>query len=105
MRLPQISFINDGPGKPIGIDTFIGRRPIRAFGNSDGDQQMLEWTAAGSDPQVRLLVHHSDAAPEYAYDRQSPVGKLAKALDEAIRKGRIVVSMKDDWKQILAFQP
>jgi phosphoglycolate phosphatase-like HAD superfamily hydrolase len=105
MRLPQISFIDDGPGKPIGIDSFIGRRPILAFGNSDGDQQMLEWTAAGSDPHLMLLLHHTDAAREYAYDRQSAVGRLDKALDEAIAKGWIVVSMKEDWKQIFAFQP
>jgi phosphoglycolate phosphatase-like HAD superfamily hydrolase len=104
MRLPQIGFIDDGPGKPVGIDTYIGRRPILAFGNSDGDQQMLEWTAAGPDPHLMLLVHHTDAEREYAYDRQSSVGKLDKALDEAIAKGWTVVSMKDDWKQIFAFQ-
>jgi len=103
MRLPQISFIDDGPGKPIGIDTFIGRHPILAFGNSDGDQQMLEWTAAGSNPHLMLLLHHTDAAREYAYDRQSAVGRLDKALDEAIAKGWIVVNMKDDWRRIFAF--
>ncbi len=104
MRLPQIDFIDDGPGKPVGIDTFIGKRPIAAFGNSDGDQQMLEWTAAGPGPHLLLLVHHTDAQREYAYDRQSPVGKLDKALDEATAKGWTVVSMKDDWKKIFAFQ-
>jgi phosphoglycolate phosphatase-like HAD superfamily hydrolase len=103
-RLPQINFVDDGPGKPVGIDTFIGQRPIAAFGNSDGDQQMLEWTAAGSGPRFMLLVHHTDAAREYAYDRNSPVGKLDKALDEATAKGWTVVSMKDDWKKIFAFQ-
>jgi phosphoserine phosphatase len=104
MRLPQISFVDDGPGKPVGIDTFIGQRPIAAFGNSDGDQQMLEWTAAGSGPRFMLLVHHTDAAREYAYDRTSAVGKLDKALDEANAKGWTVVSMKDDWNKIFAFQ-
>lgn len=105
MRLPEISFVDDGPGKPVGIDTFIGQRPIAAFGNSDGDQQMLEWTAAGPGPRFMLLVHHTDAEREYAYDRKSSIGKLDKALDEANAKGWTVVSMKDDWKQIFAFQP
>jgi len=105
MRLPEISFVDDGPGKPVGIDTFIGQRPIAAFGNSDGDQQMLEWTAAGPGPRFMLLVHHTDAEREYAYDRKSSVGKLDKALDEANAKGWTVVSMKDDWKQIFTFQP
>jgi hypothetical protein len=104
MRLPQVSFIDDGPGKPVGIDTFIGQRPIAAFGNSDGDQQMLEWTAAGPGPRLMLLVHHTDAQREYAYDRNSSVGRLDKALDEANAKGWTVVSMKDDWKKIFAFQ-
>jgi hypothetical protein len=105
MRLPQINFIDDGAGKPVGINNFIGRRPILAFGNSDGDLQMLEWTAAGPGPRLMLLVHHTDAVREYAYDRQSSVGKLDKALDEATAKGWTVVSMKDDWKQIFSFQP
>ncbi len=104
MRLPQIGFLDDGPGKPVGIETFIGQRPIAAFGNSDGDQQMLEWTAAGHGPTFMLLVHHTDAQREYAYDRQSAVGKLDKALDEATAKNWTVVSMKDDWKKIFAFQ-
>jgi phosphoglycolate phosphatase-like HAD superfamily hydrolase len=104
MRLPQVSFIDDGPGKPVGIDNFIGQRPIAAFGNSDGDQQMLEWTAAGPGPRFMLLVHHTDAQREYAYDRNSSVGRLDKALDEANAKSWTVVSMKDDWKKIFAFQ-
>jgi hypothetical protein len=104
LRLPQVSFVDDGPGKPVGIDTFIGQRPIAAFGNSDGDQQMLEWTAAGPGPRLMLLVHHTDAQREYAYDRNSSVGRLDKALDEANAKGWTVVSMKDDWKKIFAFQ-
>ena len=104
MRLPEINFIDDGPGKPVGINQYIGLRPIAAFGNSDGDLQMLEWTAAGSGPRLMLLVHHTDGIREYAYDRQSSFGKLDKALDEANAKGWTVVSMKDDWKRIFAFQ-
>jgi hypothetical protein len=104
VRLPEINFIDDGPGKPVGVGQYIGRRPIAAFGNSDGDQQMLEWTAAGSGPRFMLLVHHTDGVREYAYDRKSAIGKLDKALDEATRKGWTVVDMKDDWKKIFAFQ-
>jgi phosphoglycolate phosphatase-like HAD superfamily hydrolase len=104
VRLPEINFIDDGPGKPVGINQYIGHRPIAAFGNSDGDLQMLEWTAAGSGPSFMLLVHHTDGVREYAYDRQSSFGKLDKALDEATAKGWTVVSMKDDWKRIFAFQ-
>jgi phosphoserine phosphatase len=104
LRLPEVNFIDDGPGKPEGINQYIGRRPIAAFGNSDGDLQMLEWTAAGSGPRFMLLVHHTDAVREYAYDRKSSFGKLDKALDEANAKGWTVVSMKDDWNQIFAFQ-
>jgi phosphoglycolate phosphatase-like HAD superfamily hydrolase len=104
MRLPQLNFLDDGTGKPVGIDNYIGKRPIAAFGNSDGDQQMLEWTAAGSGPRFMLLVHHTDAVREYAYDRNSSVGRLDKALDEANAKGWTVVNMKDDWKKIFAFQ-
>jgi hypothetical protein len=100
MRLPEINFIDDGPGKPVGINQFIGRRPIAAFGNSDGDQQMLEWTAAGGGARFMLLVHHTDAVREYAYDRKSSFGRLDKALDEANGKGWTVVDMKNDWKTI-----
>jgi haloacid dehalogenase-like hydrolase len=100
MRLPEINFIDDKEGKPVGINQYIGRRPIAAFGNSDGDQQMLEWTAAGDGPRLMLLVHHTDADREYAYDRQSSFGRLDKALDEANAKGWIVVDMKSDWKVI-----
>jgi len=102
-RLPDIDFVDDGPGKPVGIQKFIGRRPIAAFGNSDGDLQMLQWTAAGKGPRFMLLVHHTDAEREWAYDRQSPIGQLDKALDEAQRRGWTVVDMKKDWKKVFPF--
>ncbi len=100
LKIPEIEFVDDGAGKPVGIQTHIGRRPILAFGNSDGDQQMLEWTAAGGGARFMALVHHDDAAREWAYDRKSRVGKLDKAWDEAMTKAWTVVSMKDDWKAI-----
>jgi hypothetical protein len=103
-RQPAVAFIDDGPGKPVGIYRGIGRRPIAAFGNSDGDQQMLELTAAGDGRRLMLLVHHDDAAREFAYDRQSHIGKLDKAWDEAKARHWIVVSMKHDWKRIFAFE-
>jgi len=105
MREPGVFFANDGDGKPVGIQQHIGRRPIAAFGNADGDQQMLEWTAGGSGARLALLVHHTDAEREVAYDRTSPVGKLDKALDEAKAKGWLVASMKDDWKTIFPALP
>ena len=104
IREPKIDFIDDGPGKPVGIHKYIGRRPIFAFGNSDGDQQMLEWTAAGSGARFMGLVWHTDASREWAYDRQSHVGRLDKALDEARQKGWTVVDMKKDWKRIYPFE-
>jgi haloacid dehalogenase-like hydrolase len=100
VRLPEVDFVDDGEGKPVGINKFIGRRPIAAFGNSDGDLQMLQWTAASKGPRLMLIVHHTDVEREYAYDRDSQVGKLAKALDEAFAKGWTVVDMKRDWKTI-----
>jgi phosphoglycolate phosphatase-like HAD superfamily hydrolase len=100
VKLPEIDFIDDKEGKPVGIQTHIGRRPIAAFGNSDGDLQMLQWTAAGPGARFCLYVHHDDAAREWAYDRKSPIGQLDKGLDEAAAKGWTVVSMKDDWKTI-----
>jgi phosphoglycolate phosphatase-like HAD superfamily hydrolase len=102
-RGPRFSFIDDGPGKPVGIYEYIGRRPVAAFGNSDGDLQMLQITAAGPGRRLIVLVHHDDAEREYAYDRHSQVGKLDKAWDEAKAKGWIVVSMKSDWKQVFGF--
>jgi hypothetical protein len=103
-RLPAIDFIDDGPGKPVGIQKFIGRRPVAAFGNSDGDHQMFQWTAAGEGTRFMLLVHHTDAEREWAYDRQSLIGRLDKALDEALRRGWTVMDMKKDWKKIFPFQ-
>ncbi len=103
MRLPEINFIDDGAGKPVGINQHIGRRPIAAFGNSDGDLQMLQWTMGGSGPRFALIVHHTDAEREWAYDRNSRIGRLDKALDEALAKGWTVVDMKNDWKTIFPF--
>jgi phosphoserine phosphatase len=104
VRQPKIEFIDDGPGKPVGINKFIGRRPILAFGNSDGDQQMLQWTAAGSGARLMGLVHHTDAEREWAYDRKSHIGRLDKALDEATARGWVVADMKQSWKMIYTFQ-
>jgi hypothetical protein len=100
VKLPAINFIDDKDGKPIGIHQHIGRRPVAAFGNSDGDLQMLQWTAAGSGSRFCLYVHHTDAEREYAYDRNDSLARLDKGLDEAAAKGWTVVSMKDDWKTI-----
>jgi phosphoglycolate phosphatase-like HAD superfamily hydrolase len=100
IKMPKVLFVDDGPGKPEGIDHFIGRRPIFAFGNSDGDKEMLEWTAAGDGLRFMGIVHHTDAVREYAYDRNSDVGKLDKALDEATAKGWTIADMKNDWKTI-----
>ncbi len=100
VRVPQIDFVNDRGGKPVGINRQIGRRPIAAFGNSDGDMQMLQWTTAGAGPRFGLLVHHTDGEREAAYDRNSPVGKLDKALDAAKASGWSVVDMKSDWKLV-----
>jgi len=100
MRLPEIDFIDDKAGKPVGISKFIGRRPILAFGNSDGDFEMLEYTTSAPGPRLGLIVHHDDATREYAYDRESHVGRLERGLDEAAKRGWIVVSMKSDWRSI-----
>ncbi|MGZ8212650.1 MAG: HAD family hydrolase [Burkholderiales bacterium] len=101
-RLPEVDFIDDKEGKPVAINKFIGRRPIASFGNSDGDLQMLKWTTAGSGARFALLVRHTDAEREWAYDRRSHIGKLDKALDEAQAQGWTVVDMKRDWKRIFA---
>jgi phosphoserine phosphatase len=105
MKEPKVEFIDDGPGKPVGINRFIGRRPIMAFGNSDGDYEMLRYTTAAGEPgpdhpRFGLIVHHTDAEREYAYDYPSKVGQLKRALDEAPKRGWTVVNMKNDWKTI-----
>ena len=104
MRLAAIDLIDDKAGKPVGIHQVIGRRPIAAFGNSDGDFEMLEWTTSGSGPRFGLIVHHTDAEREWAYDRTSHVGQLARALDEAPKRGWVLADMKQDWKVIYPFQ-
>ncbi len=100
VRMPKIGFINDKGGKPVGIYEHIGRRPILAFGNSDSDMQMIEYTTAGKGRRLGLFVHHTDAEREYAYDRKSHVGMLDKALDQADTNGWIIVDMKNDWKKV-----
>ncbi len=102
-RLPELNFIDDKAGKPVGINEFIGRRPIAAFGNSDGDLEMLQWTTMSGGARLGLLVHHTDAVREYAYDRDTPFGRLDKALDAAAIKKWVVADMKDDWNRIFAF--
>jgi phosphoserine phosphatase len=100
VRLPKLDFFDDEAGKPVGINRGIGRRPIAAFGNSDGDLQMLQWTAAGEGHRLCVLVRHTDADREWAYDRDSSIGRLDEALDEATAKGWTVVDMKRDWKTV-----
>ena len=104
VRIPKVDFVDDNEGKPVGIHKFIGRRPILAFGNSDGDHQMLQWTAAGDGARFMGLVHHTDAEREWAYDVDSPVGRLDKALIEAHAKDWTVVDMRRDWKAIFPYQ-
>jgi hypothetical protein len=104
VRLPEINFIDDKAGKPVGINQHIGRRPIAAFGNSDGDLQMLQWTAAGKGARFMFIVRHTDVEREWEYDRKSKIGHLDKALDEALTNGWTVVDMRQDWKIIYPFQ-
>ncbi len=104
MRLPELDFIDDKAGKPIGIHKFIGKRPVFASGNSDGDLQMMQYTAAGSGKRFMLYVHHTDEEREWAYDRESHVGRLDKGLIEAEKNGWTVINMKEDWKVIYPFQ-
>jgi phosphoglycolate phosphatase-like HAD superfamily hydrolase len=104
MRLPEVDFVDDRAGKPAGIQRDIGRRPILAFGNSDGDYEMLRWTTSGAGPRLGLFVHHTDAIREWAYDRNSPVGRLARGLDDASKYGWVVVNMKLEWNRIFAFE-
>ncbi|HEY4162049.1 MAG TPA: HAD family hydrolase [Dongiaceae bacterium] len=105
VKEPKEEFIDDGPGKPVGINRFIGRRPIFAFGNSDGDLEMLEWTAAGTGAHFMALVHHTDSDREWAYDRKSSIGRLDKAWDEAVAKGWTIVDMKRDWLTVFPAAP
>ena len=104
MKEAKVALVDDGPGKPVGIQRFIGRRPVFAFGNSDGDQQMLQWTWAGGGRRFCGIVHHTDAEREWAYDRTSHIGKLDKAWDEGTAKGWVVVDMKKDWNRVFAFE-
>ena len=103
-KLPEVNSIDDHDGKPVNIYLHIGQKPILAFGNSDGDQQMLEYVTAGGGPSLGLIVHHDDAEREVAYDRDSKIGTLDTAWDEAVQKGWIVVSMKDDWGTVFPFE-
>jgi len=100
MRLPEIDFIDDKEGKPVAINKFIGKRPIAAFGNSDGDLQMLQWTEGGDIDELQVYIHHTDSVREWAYDRDSHIGRLNKGLDEAMEKGWLVVDMKNDWLKV-----
>jgi phosphoglycolate phosphatase-like HAD superfamily hydrolase len=104
VRLPELNFIDDKAGKPVGIHSHIGRRPILAFGNSDGDFEMLEWTTAGEGPRLGLIVHHTDAEREWAYDRESHIGTLARGLDEGPKRGWIIVNMKDGWNRVFPWE-
>jgi phosphoserine phosphatase len=105
MREPKVIFIDDQAGKPVGIARHIGRRPILAFGNSDGDLEMLQWATGGAGRRLGLILHHTDGEREYAYDRKSPFGRLDKAMDLAPQNGWVLVSMKDDWSQVFAPAP
>jgi len=105
VRLPEVEFVDDKAGKPVGIQSHIGRRPVIAVGNSDGDLQMLQWTAAGAGPRLCVLLHHTDAAREWAYDRKSAVGRLDAGLDEAAARGWTVIDMKQDWKLVYPVEP
>jgi len=100
VRLPEIEFIDDKAGKAVGINRYIGRKPILAFGNSDGDFEMLEYTTSAPGPRLGLIVHHDDGEREYAYDRKSSIGRLERGLDEAAQRGWVVVSMKNDWRRV-----
>jgi hypothetical protein len=103
IRLPEINFIDDKEGKPVAISRYIGRRPVIAFGNSDGDLQMLQWTASGQGARFMVIIHHTDAEREWVYDRKSHIGRLDKALDQAKGKGWTLVDMKKDWKVIYPY--
>ena len=100
VKLPEINFIDDKEGKPVGIHQYIGKRPVFTAGNSDGDYAMLQWTTTGNGPRFGMIVHHTDSEREYAYDRDSSIGRLDKGLDDAAKYGWLVVDMKNDWKEI-----
>jgi hypothetical protein len=104
VRLPELDFIDDKEGKPVAINKFIGKRPVAAFGNSDGDLQMPQWTAAGEGARFMMYVHHTDEEREWAYDRESHIGRLDEGLDEANERGWTVVDMKNDWNKIYPFE-
>jgi len=103
-RLAAVDLVDDKAGKPVGIQQQIGQRPIAAFGNSDGDFEMLEWTTSGSGARLGTIIHHTDPTREWAYDRDSPIGTLAHALDEAPKRGWVVVDMKQDWKVVYPYE-
>lgn len=103
-RLPELNFIDDKEGKPEGINQYIGKKPVFASGNSDGDLQMMRWADSNSYPSFQLYLHHTDADREWAYDRDSSIGRLDKGLDEAVEKGWTVIDMKNDWKTVFPFQ-
>jgi trehalose-6-phosphatase len=102
-RLPEFSFMDDGPGKPVGIYQHIGKKPVFAAGNSDGDYQMLQWTSTNTEPHMEIIVHHTDAVREWAYDSTSSIGKLKKGLDDAPKYGWVLIDMKNDWKRIYPY--
>ena len=104
LRLPEIDLIDDKAGKPVGIHQVIGRRPTIAFGNSDGDFEMLEWTTSAKGPRLGVIVHHTDGEREWAYDRDSHIGQLVRGLDEGPKRGWVIVDMKNDWKVIYPSQ-
>ena len=105
VRLPEIEFVDDNAGKPVGISRFIGRQPVAAFGNSDGDYEMLEWTTRGKPGHLGMIVRHDDAVREYAYDRDSHIGRLDRGLDDAEQQGWTIISMKNDWRRIFPGDP
>jgi hypothetical protein len=104
IKLPEINFIDDKEGKPVGIHQNIGKQPVFTVGNSDGDYAMLQWTSAGTGPRFGMIVHHTDAQREWAYDRQSQIGHLEKGLDDAAKYNWLIVDMKMDWKKIYPFE-
>jgi hypothetical protein len=104
VKLPELNFVDDKAGKPVGIQMHIGRRPILAFGNSDGDLQVLQWTTAGNGARFAGIIRHTDATREWAYDRESHIGRLVQALDESRAKGGAIVDVQKDWKRVFAFE-